>query len=117
MWIPSPMTLRERWRHDVAQRAKCSVKRARWRVNLAICILALSASISTSPACVATAECDQSSPCESDAEICFDYICRPICSSNDDCDAQLVCISCEVENSCYGRTESACVEDESDDSY
>ena len=119
MWIPSPMALRERCRADgrVAQRAKCSVKWTRWRVNLAICILALTAGISTLPACVDSSECDQSSPCESDAEVCFDYICRPICESNEQCGEQMVCTSCELENSCYGRTESACVEDDESDDY
>lgn len=103
---------RERAPEEDAQRAKCSAKSTLWRANLALSVLALAMffALSMLSSCVSTAECDQSSPCGSEDQVCFDYICRTICTNDDECGEELACVSCELENSCYGRTESACVD-------
>ena len=62
--------------------------------------------------CVATAECDPSSPCIEEGEICFDFECRPLCQTRDMCAADEICVSCEVDESCFGATGRACIEDE-----
>lgn len=61
-------------------------------------------------ACVETAECDQSSPCDDEARICFEFECRPRCDVDDDCEGELRCISCDANDSCYGVDARACVD-------
>ena len=63
--------------------------------------------------CVTTAECDQTTPCDdSEAQVCFDFVCRQRCERDEECGAGERCASCEASNACYGERARACVERE-----
>jgi hypothetical protein len=77
---------------------------------LAACALLLGGS------CVETAECNESVTCPS-GEVCYEFECREICSSDDDCDEDESCLACkppelaDATGNCFGADRSACVPD------
>ena len=66
-------------------------------------------------ACVQTADCDSSVPCES-GQICYDYVCRPTCTpGTDECGGGSACVPCQQDDAsgtvdhCFDSTAFACV--------
>ena len=61
--------------------------------------------------CVEAADCDQSTPCSSQAQVCFKFRCLPRCAEDTPCTQGARCVSCEQEDACFGVAASACVQE------
>lgn len=78
-----------------------------WGVSMAFAALF----VLLSAGCVETAECNESVRCP-DGEVCYRYVCRRRCDSDEDCPDGAACQPCEPasgESRCFGIEGRACV--------
>lgn len=77
-------------------------------------MVVFAASAGAGAGCVNTAECDASVPCD-DGEVCYDYVCRAACGSDEDCGTSLFCAPCNQDDAdgaidhCFLSDEFACI--------
>ena len=85
---------------------------ARLVCGLAMLVAASVALLATS--CVETAECNESVTCPDD-EVCYEFRCRAICESDQECADGYECLPCkppelaDTNGHCFGAEASACV--------
>lgn len=88
--------------------------KARYTIIAALIVLV---AITLLGGCVETAECNATVSCP-DQQVCYEYTCREVCETQQDCAAAESCTPCMPagtagEGACFGEELDACVpEDE-----
>ncbi|MFP4600018.1 MAG: hypothetical protein ACOC9W_02020 [Persicimonas sp.] len=113
LWTPSGLS-NVGSRGGNVERTRPPVSRLRLVVVGAVVFVGLFAILIGPTGCVESAECNATVRCPDD-EVCYDYECRAVCESADECAASEQCAPCMPDGAsgdrdhCFGSELNACI--------